>query len=72
MTYPKALMTIKELEKMGFSRKKLMEIFTSKGYPIAFKENPKKKTSLIKFDTEELQKYLRHENKMAQAERGIL
>lgn len=57
MNYPKPIMTIGELTEMGFSEKMLRKVFTSKGYPYAFKETGTR-TCPIKFNTELLDKYL--------------
>ena len=57
MTYPKAIMTIKELEEMGFKRKELMRIFRNRNQKIAWKTGNGGKTSTILFSTEELEKY---------------
>lgn len=68
MDYPKALMTIKELVKMGFSEKSLREIASSVGYPVAIRENLKL-TSPIKFDVMELDKYLKRTTKFQEGKR---
>lgn len=63
MTYPKAVMTIGELEKMGFKDEWLRKIFRSRSinrdYSIAWKLSPDKPKSTIQFDTEALEKYRR-------------
>lgn len=61
MTYPKAVMTINELVKMGFSDEELRKIYRSRAinrqYHIAWKKDPTKEKSTIQFDTEALEKY---------------
>ncbi len=57
MTYPKALMSIKELEKMGWHKEELMRIYRSRNQKIAFKGGNGGRTSPIYFDTEELEKW---------------
>ena len=61
MSYPKPIMTIRELVELGYSEKALRDIFYSVGYPVAFKE-VNTKTSPIKFNTEQLEKHLRRIN----------
>lgn len=63
MTFEKPLMTVTELERMGFSRKLLLEIAAKQGFPIAIRENLGK-TAAIKFDTEELYSYLKRTSRM--------
>ena len=62
MEYPKALMTIKELETMGYKRDELLEIYRSRAinrnFRIACKMSDAP-NSPIKFDTEALEKYRR-------------
>ena len=62
MTYPKAVMTIKELvDELGFHDDWLRKIYRSRAinrnYHIAWKKNPEKEKSTILFDTEALEKY---------------
>jgi len=59
MTYPKPIMTISELVKMGYGEEWLRSIYRSRHQNIAWKEHPEKSNSPIKFDTEELEKYRR-------------
>lgn len=63
MEYPKALMTIKELVKMGFSETCLRDIACTVGYPVAVRESLKQ-TAPIKFDVVELDKYLKRITKL--------
>lgn len=57
MNYPKEVMTIKELEALGFSRKWLLQIFRSRNQSIAWKTGTGGKTSTIYFSTQDLEKY---------------
>ena len=59
MKYPKAVMTISELTEMGFTRYELMDIYRSRNQKVARKIGKGGRTSTIKFDTEELDKYLK-------------
>lgn len=65
MEYPKALMTIRELQAMGFSPKRLRAIAAEEKYPLVVRECIAK-TSPIKFDTHELDKYLKRTTKMTE------
>ena len=56
MTYPKAVMTKKELMEMGWLEEDLMTIFRRRD-DIAWKAGSGGKTSPICFDTEKLEKY---------------
>lgn len=57
MTYPKRVMRIAELEKMGFSKTSLMTAYRRRGQTYAWKANPTKKNSPILFDTEAFEKW---------------
>lgn len=57
MEYEKKVMTLKELEKMGFSKKELLQIYRSRHQTIAWKGGKGGKTSTIYFSTEDLEKY---------------
>ena len=58
MNYPKPVMKLSELKKMGFSESWLMEVYNEhRKRKIAWKG--KKANSPIQFDTEELEKYRR-------------
>lgn len=63
MTYPKAVMSIKELVEMGFDDEWLRKIYRSRSinrdYKVAWKLSPDKPKSTIQFDTEALEKYRR-------------
>lgn len=56
MVYPNKVMTVKELEAMGFPRGYLMRLFTMKGQKMAWKVG-KHRNNAILFDTDELEKY---------------
>lgn len=58
MIYPKAYMTIKELSALGLSAGNLRDIAAKEGFPLVIRES-NKKTSPIKFDTDELNKYFK-------------
>ena len=57
MKYPKPVMRITELEKMGFPREFLEYSYRRKGQNFACKINPAKSNSPIIFDTEEFEKF---------------
>lgn len=54
LKYPKPVMRMTELVKLGFPEDYLMRIFRTKGQTIARKINPEKRNSVIIFDTEGL------------------
>lgn len=58
--FPKPIMTLKELEDLGYSVPVLRKMYHDVGYPLAFKEGGL--TSTIKFNTDELDKHLRRLN----------
>ena len=57
MEYPKKVMKISEMTKMGFTRDMLMNAYRAKGQKFAQKMNAGRKTSTIIFDTEEFEKW---------------
>ena len=61
MNYPKQVMTITELKKMGYPDEWLRNIYRSRAinrdYSIAWKMDESKNNSPILFDTEQLEKY---------------
>lgn len=59
MEYPKAVMTLNELETMGFKRKELLAIYRRRNNGIAWKTGSGGKTSTILFSTQDLEKYRR-------------
>lgn len=68
MEYPKKMMKISELTKLGYTKGFLMDAYRQPGQRFAMKENFLKKTSTIIFDTAEFEKWrlknLVTENKM--------
>lgn len=57
MKYPKPVMRITELEKLGFPRESLMAAYRRRGQTYAWKANPAKRNSPIIFDTEAFEKW---------------
>jgi hypothetical protein len=57
MEYPKAVMTIRELEGLGYPRKWLMQIYRNRHQDIAWKTGKQGRTSTIYFSTQDLEKY---------------
>lgn len=64
MQYPKPVMRMSELKKMGFPEEYLKRVYRMQKQRIAWKMNPLKNTSPIVFDTEELEKFRIAEIKM--------
>ena len=56
MQYPKPVMKISELEKMGFTKDWLMYVFRIRNQTIAWKISPAR-NSVILFDTEALERF---------------
>lgn len=57
MKYPKQVMTIAELKKMGFSKGWLRKICRDRDQEIAWQKDKSKPNSPFLFSTEELEKY---------------
>ncbi|MCI9439318.1 MAG: hypothetical protein HFH85_19660 [Lachnospiraceae bacterium] len=57
MEYPKPVMRLQELQKMGLPKEFLFSAYRSKGQTFAQKINPLKPNSPIIFDTEEFEKW---------------
>lgn len=57
MEYPKPIMKISELMKLGFPEEMLLNAYRVKGQRFAQKMNPGKKTSAIIFETAEFEKW---------------
>lgn len=57
MTYPKQIMKLSELKKMGYPEAFLMRAFRAHGQTFATRLNPFKENSPIIFDTEGLEKW---------------
>lgn len=64
MTYPKPVMKMSELIRMGFPREYLLRVFRTNNRAIAWKMNPAKRNSPIMFNTEELEKFRKQESKI--------
>jgi hypothetical protein len=56
MEYPKKIMNMKELMKLGYTERYLYRIFCTRGQTCAFRLNPLNPRSRILFDTDELEK----------------
>lgn len=56
MNYPKEIMTLTQLTKMGFNRKELLAIYHQRRQEVAWKGGTGGRTSTIYFSTEELEK----------------
>ena len=52
MIYPKPIMRLTELEKMGFPRESLLKAFRSPGQTFAWKNDPYKINSPVLFDVD--------------------
>ena len=59
MVYPKEIMTISELMALGWKRGELMDIYRRRNQKVAWKCGKGGRTSTIKFDTTELEKFRR-------------
>lgn len=57
MEYPKKIMKISELTKLGYTKEFLMNAYRVPGQRFAMKENMLKSNSVIIFDTEEFEKW---------------
>jgi hypothetical protein len=57
MEYPKQVMKIRELEKMGIPTRFLMDAYRSKDQRFAWKQDMTKRNSPILFDTAGLEEY---------------
>lgn len=68
MEYPKKMMKISELTKLGYTKGFLMDVYRIPGQRFAMKKNMLKSNSVIMFDTNEFEKWrlknLVTENKM--------
>lgn len=60
MTYPKQIMRMSELKKMGFPEKWLLKVYRIRNNGVAWKQG-KARNSPILFDTEQLEKERRME-----------
>lgn len=68
MEFSKQFMTIKELVNQGLSETNLRNMAAVEGYPLVIRESTKK-TSPIKFDTFELNKYFLKQTKLWEGKR---
>ena len=66
MEYPKPIMKISELIKMGFTRDYLLGIYASPNQDFAWKQNTTKKNSPIMFETEKLEAWRQEQIKLEQ------
>lgn len=57
MEYPKPVMRMSELKKMGFPEEYLLRAYRTRGQVFAFKSCPEKSNSPIYFDTVEFNKW---------------
>ena len=57
MEYPKEIMRITELVKMGFSRRMLIRAFRTPGQTFAWRNNPLSSSSTIMFSTSGFEKW---------------
>lgn len=72
MEYPKKVMRMTELMKMGFPETMLLKATQEKGQTFAWKNNPNARNSPLLFDTEEFEKWRLKQAKITtQALRGL-
>ena len=72
MEYPKKVMRMTELVKMGFPEETLRKATMEKGQTFAWKNNPKARNSPLMFDTTEFEKWRQRQAKTTtQALRGL-
>ena len=64
MEFPRQIMKISELCKMGFTKEMLMEIFRNPRQNFARKMNPLRRNSHIIFETDGLNKWLNEDIKL--------
>lgn len=67
LDYPKPVMKLNELVKMGLGREMLLRIYRMEGQAIAWKDNPLSKNSPIRFYTDKLDEYIRKQIKLQNA-----
>lgn len=63
MEYPKKVMRMTELVKMGFPEEMLRQATMEQGQTFAWKNNPKARNSPLMFDTEEFEKWRQRQAK---------
>lgn len=66
MQYPKEIMSLKEMKKLGFPEALLLRSRMEPGQTFAFKANPGSRTSPILFDTEGFEKWRQKQAKNLQ------
>ena len=66
MQYPKAIMSLKEMKKLGFPETLLLRSRMEPGQTFAFSKNPNAKNSPILFDTEGFEKWRQKQAKNLQ------
>lgn len=57
MEYPKEVMKLTDLKRLGFPRKMLEDAFNTPGQTFAWRSNPASKSSCIYFSTKGFEKY---------------
>lgn len=73
MEYPKKVMRMTELVKMGFPEEMLRKATLENGQTFAWKNNPKARNSPLMFDTEGFEKWrLKQAKTTTQALRGLV
>ncbi len=66
MQYPKAIMSLKEMQELGFPKTLLLRSRMEPGQTFAFKKNPAVTTSPILFDTEGFEKWRQKQARILQ------
>lgn len=66
MEYPKKVMKMNEMKKLGFSEEMLLRAALEKGQTFAWKMNPVCRTSTILFDTDEFEKWRKKQARATQ------
>ena len=66
LEYPKPIMKVSELIKMGYTRDYLLGIYALPTQDFAWKQNPTKKNSPIFFDTARLEEHRQGQIKLEQ------
>lgn len=66
LTYPKPIMKVSELIKMGYTRDYLLGIYALPTQDFAWKQNVTKKNSPIMFETAKLEEYRQNQIKLEQ------
>lgn len=66
LEYPKPIMKVSELIKMGYTRDYLLSIYALPTQDFAWKQNATKKNSPIMFETDKLEEYRQNQIKLEQ------